>query len=89
MTFNLRLTTCLLLRILCKNSTEGMKSEIMNVIEENPERFQSEVWNHIGICYTNLKEWKKATEAFQKGIGSNPRNMGKVIELYQKMIRIS
>ena len=85
--FQSALNHLLVITDIVQKQPEGLKSEIMNVIEENPERFQSEVWNHIGVCYTNLKEWKKATEAFQKGIGSNPRNMGKVIELYQKMIR--
>ena len=39
------------------------------------------------MLYKSQRMEEKATEAFQKGIGSNPRNMGKVIELYQKKIR--
>ena len=34
----------------------------------------------------NLKVWKKATEAFRKGIGTNSRNIERVIEIYRKMI---
>ncbi len=73
-----------------KNETRAALEQfefISNIMQQQNETFQATLWNYIGICYTNLKEYNKALAAFRKGITGNPVNRSEVISCYQKMIQ--
>lgn len=80
------LTYLLYITNILPTKPKGFETEILKVINEHPDTFPSEIWNFIGICFINLKEWNKAVEAFRNAMGKNPRNIEKVIEIYQKLI---
>ncbi|MFX3624796.1 MAG: glycosyltransferase [Ectobacillus sp.] len=60
---------------------------ITGIMQEQPEAFQSEIWNYIGICYMNMRQAKQALAAFQKGMKATPANIEMAIACYQQMIQ--